>query len=133
MFKLLCLLWLVSGILNAREFVFSYRLAIKDGVVLNEDYYFSPVMQERKSRLSPYKNCEILHEAKSEKEFLKNYKEEILECFFKWGIKLEDRSKATNLVGNFVSVLSIPPTRIYIEFERGIAKIYYLHPKKEKK
>lgn len=128
MFKILCLFLLVGGILNARELIFSYRLAIKDGVILNEDYYFSPIMQERKRKFSPYRNCEILHEANSENEFLKTYKEEILECFFKWGVRLEDRSKATNLVGNFVSVLSIPPTRIYVEFERGIAKIYYLSP-----
>lgn len=119
--------------LSASEYLFSYRVAIKNGIILNEKYNFSPAMMNAKmlNRLqNPYKKCEIPHQAKSEREFLRDYKEEILKCFFNWGVRLEDRSKVTNLQGESLSSLSIPPSRIKIDYENGITTIYALMKKK---
>ena len=57
---------------------------------------------------------------------MKYSKEDMLECFFKWGVKLEDRSTASDYKGAYIRFLSIPATRIKIEYESGIAKIYHL-------
>lgn len=118
-----------SAFLGAAEYLFSYRVAVKDGIVLSEKYYFSPAMLSASlldKVKNPYQKCEIVHDSRSEREFLDSSKEEILECFFKWGVKLEDRSKAHGYQGSFVSYLSIPATRIKVEYERGIATIYHL-------
>ncbi|EEO25981.1 hypothetical protein [Helicobacter winghamensis] len=113
----------------ASEYLFSYRVVIKNGIVLNEKYNFSPAMVSAKMLdkvRNPYKKCEIPHGTKSEREFLAYYKEEILECFFNWGVRLEDRSEVQNLQGKSLTLLAIPPSRIKIEYENGIATIYAL-------
>lgn len=117
------------GIIHASEYIFSYRIAVKNGIVLNEKYDFSPAMVSAntlKQTKHPYKSCEILHDAKSEKALLKDYKAKILECFFNWGVRLEDRSEVHNLRGNSLTFLVIPPTRIKIEYSNGIATLYAL-------
>ncbi len=126
--KILIGIFLCSFI-EASEYIFSYRVAVENGIVLSEKYYFSPAMVNAETLnkvKNPYKQCEIVHNAKSEKEFLRYSKEDILECFFKWGVKLEDRSTASDYKGAYISFLSIPATRIKIEYESGIAKIYHL-------
>nr|WP_317381123.1 hypothetical protein [uncultured Helicobacter sp.] len=129
MFRILWGIVFCGLILNATEYLFSYRVAIKNGIILNEKYNFSPAMVSAKmlDRVrNPYKKCEISHEAKNEKEFINNYKEEILECFFGWGVRLEDRSEVQNLQGKSLTLLWIPPSRIKINYENGIATIYAL-------
>ncbi|MDE5602743.1 MAG: hypothetical protein K2I71_02335 [Helicobacter sp.] len=123
---------LLSMPFYASEYLFSYQLSVKNGIVLNEKYYFSPTMigsKILKKDRNPYKKCEISHLARSEKEFLKDYKEEILECFFTWGIKLEDRTKAQYLQSQSLTFLWIPPMRIQIEFENELVVIYALKNK----
>ncbi len=126
----ICLgIMLCNAFLGATEYLFSYRVAVKNGIVLSEKYYFSPAMLSASllnKIKNPYQKCEIIHDFTSEKEFLDSSKEAILECFFKWGVKLEDRSRAYDYQGDFVSYLSIPATRIKIEYERGIVTIYHL-------
>ncbi|MCI5968610.1 hypothetical protein [Helicobacter sp.] len=120
--------------LEALEYLFSYRVAIKNGIILNEKYNFSPAMVSAKMLdkvRSPYRKCEIAHDAKNEKEFIYTHKGEILECFFHWGVRLEDRSEVQNLQGKSLTLLAIPPSRIKIDYENGIATIYALI--KEKK
>ena len=118
---------LVGAFAWGGEYMFSYKVAVKNAVVINEQYYFSPVMTRDATRVKhPYKHCEIAHEAKSEKELLDSYKTAILECFFSWGVKLEDNSKVNNQRGNSLSHLAIPPTRIKVDYANGIATIYAL-------
>lgn len=129
MFRILCGILCFMGIINASEYIFSYRIAVKNGIVLNEKYDFSPSMVSAnmlKQTKHPYKSCEILHDAKSEKALLKDYRAKILECFFNWGVRLEDRSEVRNLRGNSLTFLVIPPTRIKIEYGSGIATLYAL-------
>ena len=136
MHKIFFGIMICSIVAGAAEYIFSYRVAIKNGIILNEKYYFSPAMLSANlldKIKNPYKKCEIVHNSKSEREFLDFAKEEILECFFKWGVKLEDRSKASNYQGEFVSLLSTPAPRIKVEYERGIATIYHLVANKKEK
>ncbi|WP_104722548.1 hypothetical protein [Helicobacter mesocricetorum] len=130
--KIIFALFLSSLPFYASEYIFSYQLGVKNGIILKEKYYFSPTMigaKILKKDKNPYKKCEIPHLARSEKEFLKDYKEEILECFFTWGIKLEDRTETKYLQSQSTTFLWIPPMRIQIEFENGIATIYALKNK----
>lgn len=125
LFGLMCFVMLCE----ASEYVFSYRVAVKDGIILNEKYYFSPAMVSAKilnQTKNPYKKCEINHEARSEKALINEYKSKILECFFNWGVRLEDRSEVSNLRGKSMTFLVIPPTRIKIEYASGIATLYAL-------
>ncbi len=114
---------------EASEYIFSYRVAVENGIILNEKYYFSPAMVSAKilnQTKNPYKKCEISHEARSEKALINEYKPKILECFFNWGVRLEDRSEVSNLRGKSMTFLVIPPTRIKIEYASGIATLYAL-------
>ena len=77
MFRILCGILCFMGIINASEYIFSYRIAVKNGIILNEKYDFSPSMVSAnmlKQTKHPYKSCEISHNAKSEKALLKDYK-----------------------------------------------------------
>lgn len=123
LFGMLCCALFVE----ASEYIFSYRVAVKNGILLSEKYYFSPAMVSAKMLdkvQSSYQSCEIAHDAKTEKEFIKAYQNEILACFFSWGVRLEDRSEVRNLQGRSITFLSIPPSRIKIEYASGIATIY---------
>ena len=95
---------------EASEYIFSYRVTIANGLMLNEKYNFAPTMLNVSMLdVNPYKTCEIVHSANTEKEFLNAYKSKILECFFQWGVRLEDHSKIYNLQGESLTFLSIPP------------------------
>lgn len=114
---------------GASEYIFSYRVAVKNGIVLNEKYYFSPAMVSAKllnKTKNPYRKCEIPHEARNEKDLINDYKAKILECFFEWGVRLEDRSEVSRLQGKSLTFLEIPPTRIRLEYASGIATLYVL-------
>ncbi len=129
MFRILLGLICFVVVGEASEYIFSYRIAVKNGVILNEKYYFSPAMVNSKlldKTKNPYKKCEISHEAKTEKALINDYKAKILECFFQWGVRLEDRSEVSNLQGRSLTFLAIPPTRIKIEYASGIATLYAL-------
>ncbi|WP_290880095.1 hypothetical protein [Helicobacter sp.] len=118
-----------AALCEASEYIFSYRVAVENGIILNEKYYFSPAMVSAKilnQTKNPYKKCEINHEARNEKALINEYKPKILECFFNWGVRLEDRSEVSNLRGKSMTFLVIPPTRIKIEYASGIAILYAL-------
>ncbi|MDE5592179.1 MAG: hypothetical protein K2I63_04415 [Helicobacter sp.] len=121
---------LTLGIISyGSEYVFSYHLTVKNSIILKEKYYFSPAMisqQVLQKVKNPHKKCTISHLAENEKEFLQDYKDKILECFFYWGVKLEDITKNNNLQSQSITFLNIPATRIVVEFESGIATIYKL-------
>ncbi|WP_238699272.1 hypothetical protein [Helicobacter sp. MIT 05-5294] len=129
MFRILLGLACFVVLCEASEYIFSYRVAVKDGIVLNEKYYFSPAMVSAKilnQTKNPYKKCEISHEAKSEKVLINDYKIKILECFFQWGVRLEDHSEVSRMRGKSTTFLAIPPTRIRLEYASGIATLYAL-------
>lgn len=128
--RIIISLFLFTDCLFAREYVFSYRLSAKDSMVLGEKYYVSPSMVSSKLT-KHYKGryCDVIHEAKSEVEFIEKYKDKILECLFSWGVKLEDESKVVNLQNQSMTILSIPATRIYIEYDVELSKIYLLNKK----
>ena len=116
--------------LFAGEYVFSYRLSTKDGMVLGEKYHVSPSMvSSRITKHYKVKYCDVIHEAKNEVEFIGEYKDKILDCLFLWGVKLEDESKVVNLQNQSITILSIPATRIYIEYDVELSRIYLLNKK----
>ena len=111
------------------EYIFTYRIATKNGFVISEEYNFSKAMMNSRDFgffRNAKKSCEIVHQARSERAFLKTYKQEILECFFNWGVKLEDRTKNINNKSISNTYLAIPPTRVEVEYEKGIATIWQL-------
>ncbi|RDU62969.1 MULTISPECIES: hypothetical protein [Helicobacter] len=129
MWRILLGIVYLTAFCEASEYIFSYRVAARNGMLLNEKYYFSPAMVGAnilRQTKNPYKKCTISHEAKTEKALLRDYKEKILECFLKWGVRLEDNTQVQNLQGKSITYLAIPPTRIQIEYADGIATIYAL-------
>ncbi|MDY3113371.1 MAG: hypothetical protein SOW25_03475, partial [Helicobacter sp.] len=126
MFRILFLIFVLCGVCFCGEYIFSYRAAFRDGIIYNEKYNFTPAMTLSRVEKSANLACEIEHNSKSEREFLKAYKEQILECFFKWGVKLQDRTESKNLKAKSISTLEIPPHRIKLEFTQGLASIFAL-------
>lgn len=126
------LILLILGFWNhawASEYIFSYRLSVKNGIVSNEKYYFSRAMihsRDLKYTKNPLRTCEIVHNTKTEKQFLQEYKQDILECFFKWGVKLEDWSKNLNHKNKSTTYLAIPATRIEVLYANEVAVISHL-------
>ena len=120
---------MLFSFLCAKEYIFTYKIAVKNGITIKEEYNFSGAMISARD-LDFYKNankkCEITHDAKTERSFLKDYKQEILECFFAWGIKLEDFTKSFNHKSTSITYLAIPPTRVDVEYAKGIATISQL-------
>lgn len=111
-----------------REYIFSYRLSVRDGVVLNETYHFvhamtTPQRSNLERKNAKPQRCQITHQAETEKEFFKDNQEKILECVFIWGVKLEDITQTTNAKATSTTILSIPPTRLRIEFGNEWANI----------
>lgn len=177
-----CLAFLFSFLsaksLNASEYIFSYLLISKNGIIVREKYDFTPAMTKTKSnkKSDSIKNynkkdsieseniesenlnktsadllsdkiesalassagftraenfiCNIAYEVekvKTERDFWRNKKTEIIDCISGWGVVLDDNAKANNLQANAITKITIPPTRIKLKIGGGLAEISKIH------
>ena len=112
-----------SAFLDASEtYILSYRAQIKDAIVISESFQFSKPMQKieakKAQKISIY----------SEKEtnlntILQNNKDEILEFLMKFGTHTRSFEKVINLKSSSLTILTIPPTYVTIDFNDNYATI----------
>ncbi len=70
--------------------------------------------------------CEILpteSDADSLYTILDKYRDELLECMFEKGVLIKSYGTGQNYVSNDISMIKIPPTRLYVEFKEQFVMI----------
>ncbi len=104
--------------LISQDFILSYRVAVKDSLLLNERFTISKSMTKENFYIDF--ECRILEiDELSLIELINLSKEEVLECLFKNGVKLKSYDNSFNFLNSSTSVLSIPPKRFNIENSDG--------------
>ncbi|RAX57053.1 hypothetical protein CCZ01_07345 [Helicobacter monodelphidis] len=112
---------------DERFYLFSYRVAVRNGMLINENYNISRSMVIPKHFVVKA-SCEI-GEPLDDKTIhyrLKNSKEEMLICMMRNGIQLRDDTMALNLMGRSTTALWIPPVLIRAEEIGGYAVVEIL-------
>lgn len=108
-------------------YIFSYRVAMRNGMLINEDYNVSRSMSIPK-RFRIKAACEI-GEPLGELSIhyrLKTAKEEMLLCLMRHGIGLRDDTMTLNLMSRSTTTLWIPPLALRARDVDGYAVIEIL-------
>lgn len=125
MIKIALALLAFGALLAKDEFIITYNLLSKDGVIVNEEFLLSHAMTKSSSP-KILGECEVLiddDEERSKREILKEKKDEILFCLFTFGVKLESRDIVQDFQSTTTSKLSISPTRVLISFDGDFTKL----------
>ncbi len=129
-FKVLLYLALTSCLMGSDFYIFSYRVAMRNGMLISEDYNIS-----RSMVLPKYFNikasCEIGAPLGDITVYyqIKTSKEEVLICLMKHGIGLRDDTTALNLMSRSTTSLWIAPVPIRAREVDGYAVIEILEVK----
>jgi len=109
---------------GAQEYIFSYRIVVRDGVIIKENYSITRAMVELDNKWVLFE-CEILPKESdlTIKEFFKLYQEAMLSCLFGRGIALREDGALQEYRSRSTTTLSIPPTRLLVEFKDDFATI----------
>lgn len=116
--------------LEAETYIFSYKIAIKDGLVINESYRFSKAMVIP-ARYEVLGECVIDVDEEEERRAIGRVRSahaEVLECFFERGVGLRDDTTASSLQARSTTTLWIPPTHVIVEFKDGFVMMKIIQP-----
>ncbi len=115
---------------GAEHYIFSYRIAVRDSVVISERYNFSKAMVIP-GKYETLGECQFLPEdgRVSALKYLKDSHEEVLNCLFRHGVGLRDDTSASNHRSKSTTTLQITPTHVVVEFKEGLIIMKIVQPK----
>lgn len=121
------LLFLVVPLLS-EQFIVSYRVVMRDQMILNERFTLSRSMLREPMREGVFACTVLPDEGDDEKMevLLKTlYQDELIACLSGFGVKLRAEGVAERFQSHSTSVLSIPPTRIEAVDNGTAIEIHY--------
>lgn len=108
-------------------------------ILSGESYKVSRVITPRgekwlkEGKLKVVKSCEILPKENLQEaeiqNFLKLYKEEVLECLYSSGVELYDEATTKNLQSQSKTIFKIPPRRVLVMLKDGVVNLSVLEKK----
>ena len=115
---------------GAEHYIFSYRVAVRDSVVISERYNFSKAMVIP-SKYETLGECQFLPEdgRVSALKYLKDSHEEVLNCLFRHGVGLRDDTSANKHRSKSTTTLQMTPTLVVVECEGGLIIMKIVQPK----
>lgn len=109
-------------LLEAKEFLISYRYVVKDATLYNEELYISSSMQkclgkpQKSLTLTSYKNNDL-------KETIEKNSQEFIDFIHKLGLSVEHKEKTTNHINRSTTILTLKTTCFKVDFNDNFAKI----------
>lgn len=115
---------ILTSPLYSEQFIVTYEATSKNGILQNEKYFISSVMVYTPT-WSSERYCFIDNEFPelSLAGVLKNSKDSVLECLFRFGVKLRSYELKQGENISSTAILSIPPTPINAEFKDDFVTI----------
>jgi len=110
------------ALLDAKEFVISYRYVVKDATLYNETLYISEAMQkcdgipQKPLLLRTYKD-------KNLKKIIKINEQEFIDYLHKLGLSVEHKEKTTNHINTSTTILTLKTTCFKVDFNDNFATI----------
>jgi len=126
MAKFLILFLLSINILISKElsFIISYRLVVKNNMVINEKFNVSKAMEQSrfiKTKKIIKLNCK---NQKSIKKCILAHQDILTQKLFKTGILINEKQNKQMLSINAKTVLVFPPTNIVADIKENFVTIY---------
>ena len=110
------------ALLDAKEFIISYRYVVKDATLYNETLYISKAMQ--KCSGTPQEHLLLTTDKKNDlKDIIKNSEEEFIDFIHKLGLSVEHKEKTTNLINTSTTILTLKTTCFKVDFNDNFATI----------
>ncbi|MDY0234129.1 MAG: hypothetical protein RBS11_08855 [Sulfurimonas sp.] len=110
------------ALLDAKEFIISYRYVVKDATLYNETLYISKAMQ--KCSGTPQEHLLLTTDKKNDlKDIIKNSEEEFIDFIHKLGLSVEHKEKTTNLINTSTTILTLKSTCFKVDFNDNFATI----------
>ena len=110
------------ALLDAKEFIISYRYVVKDATLYNETLYISKAMQ--KCSGTPQEHLLLTTDKKNDlKDIIKNSEEEFIDFIHKLGLSVEHKEKTTNLINTSTTILTLKSTCFKVDFNDNFAII----------
>ncbi|MDD2450076.1 MAG: hypothetical protein PHG10_10440 [Sulfurimonas sp.] len=110
------------ALLDAKEFIISYRYVVKDATLYNETLYISEAMQ--KCSGTPQEHLLLTTDKKNSlKDIIKNNEEEFIDFIHKLGLSVEHKEKTTNLINTSTTILTLKSTCFKVDFNDNFATI----------
>ena len=119
-------LLLLSTVLNADEYLISYRYVVKDATLYNETLLISKAMQKCKSTAdASVKKALILetNSTKNLKQIISKNSEIFLNYIHKLGLYVEHKSSTINLQNTSSTILTLKTTCFKVDFNDSFVKM----------
>ncbi|MGP1450944.1 MAG: hypothetical protein ACTTJS_07480 [Wolinella sp.] len=125
-----CALMLATPLIGAESYILSYRIAVRDGIVINQRYNVAKAMVNTgKYTLKGECQLTIEKEHRSAFRFLKESPEDILTCLFRHDVGLRDDTSTNNHRSKSTTTLQIAPTHVIVEFKDRLTIMKIIQPK----
>ncbi len=110
------------ALLDAKEFLISYRYVVKDATLYNEELHISNSMQkcigkpQKSLILTSYKNNDL-------KEIVQRNEQKFIDFIHKLGLSVEHKEKTTNYINTSTTILTLKTTCFKVDFNDNLARI----------
>lgn len=123
-----CLLFAKNG--DEVDFIITYRVVVKDDLVISEDFAISKSMTKSDKKGEYLCSLEIDKDEnnikKNSKQMLESIKNGVLECLLKDGAKINHQDFGTSYKVSSKSFLLLPPTRVRVDLDEDFANIFII-------
>jgi len=123
LFRFCSLIFLSSfALLDAKEFIISYRYVVKDATLYNETLHISKAMQkcagmpQEPLLLTTYKDDNL-------KETIRKHEQEFIDFIHKLGLSIENKEKTINHINTSTIILTLKSTCFKVDFNNNFATI----------
>ena len=120
------LILLNSLVLNASEYLISYRYVVKDLTLYNETIQVSPAMKSCSGDVSNSIELLVGNEEKLD-SIIKNNSQEFINFIHKIGLDVEHKERTENAQNSSITILTLKTTCFKVDFNQNFAKISALN------
>jgi len=122
LFSICSIIFFHSLVLNASEYLISYRYVVKDTILYNESLHISKAMT--KCEGTPYNPLLLNHKnTKNLKDILSDSQEEFIDYIHKLGLDVRHTSLTQNMQNSSTTILTLKTRCFKVEINENFAKI----------
>lgn len=111
-----------SLVLNASEYLISYRYVVKDAILYNESLYISQAMKDCEG--TPQKALILENDSGNDlKSIISKNSDEFISYIHKLGMNVEHKETTLNAVNKSTTILTLKTTCFKVDFNDNFARI----------
>ena len=124
-FAICSLIFFNSLVLNASEYLISYRYVVKNAILYNESLQISKAMRSCVGK--PTSFIELPHyDSNNLNEIIGKNSQEFIDFIHKIGLNVEHKESTINSQNNSITILTLKTTCFKVDFNEYFARISHL-------